>query len=148
MVKYQDVEGCFTANNPLDLPILVPGFLEIAGDCKVWLLEGPMGAGKTTIIQAICKNFGVIDMVNSPTYALVNEYRNPQNRVFYHFDFYRLKNVDEAIDIGCQEYFYSGDLCFIEWGSKVNALIPEQHLKINIQVQPDDSRKIIVEKHG
>ena len=148
MVKFQDVEGCFTANNPQDLPSLVPGILEIAGDCKVWLLEGPMGAGKTTIIQAICKNFGVIDMVNSPTYALVNEYRNAQNRVFYHFDFYRLKNVDEARDIGCQEYFYSGDLCFIEWGSKVGALIPEQHLIINIQVQPDDSRKIIVEKHG
>lgn len=147
MVKYQDVEGNFTANSPQDLPKLVPFILEFAGDHTVWLLEGTMGAGKTTLIKAICQYLKVVDNVNSPTYALINEYRNPEDRVFYHFDFYRLKNENEARDIGCLEYFYSGDLCLIEWGSKIPGLVPERHLKINIEVQPDESRKIILEKY-
>ncbi|GAA0893260.1 tRNA (adenosine(37)-N6)-threonylcarbamoyltransferase complex ATPase subunit type 1 TsaE [Fulvivirga kasyanovii] len=103
-------------------------------DYNVWLFEGQMGAGKTTLIKAICEAFEVEDNVNSPTFSIVNEYQNGKGEVFYHFDFYRIKDEEEAMDIGAEEYFYSGNYCFIEWPSKVEGLLPDRMLKIEITI--------------
>lgn len=103
-------------------------------DYKVWQFDGQMGAGKTTLIKAICKAFEVEDNVNSPTFSIVNEYQNPKGEVFYHFDFYRIKDEGEAMDIGAEEYFYSGNYCFVEWPSKVEGLLPDKTLKIEITI--------------
>lgn len=121
--------------------------VDFAEGDKVWLFYGEMGAGKTTLIKAICDVFAVQDLVNSPTFALVNEYRNEENQIFYHFDFYRIQNLEEALDIGVEDYFYSGHYCFIEWPSTIDVLIPEEHLSIQIEVTNDGSRSIYLKKH-
>lgn len=131
-----------------ELPQIAEQIIEAAGDIKVWLFEGDMGAGKTTLIKALCKAFGVKDTVTSPTFSLVNEYKNHDGSTFYHFDFYRIKNETEAMDIGAEEYFYSGNVCFIEWSSKIPNLIPDTHLSIYIEVNPDHSRRIAIVKNG
>lgn len=113
-----------------------------AQNVKIWLFEGEMGAGKTTLIKAVCRCFNVGDTVNSPTFSIVNEYRNPQKDVFYHFDFYRIKDENEALDIGVDEYFDSGSFCFIEWPSKIENLLPEEVLKIDISIGDNDLRVI------
>jgi tRNA threonylcarbamoyladenosine biosynthesis protein TsaE len=106
-----------------------------------------MGAGKTTFIKAICKNLGVIDHVSSPTFAIVNEYLTIKNKTIYHFDFYRLKNEREALEIGIEEYLDSGNLCLLEWASLISTLIPPTHIEINISVLPDNQRVIKLIKH-
>lgn len=116
--------------------------IDFAGQIKVWLFKGDLGAGKTTLIKAIGQKFDITDNIQSPTFSLVNEYQNNNGEIFYHFDFYRIKDEEEAMDIGAEEYFYSGDYCFIEWPSKIPNLIPDQHLIINIEVKPDNSRMI------
>jgi tRNA threonylcarbamoyladenosine biosynthesis protein TsaE len=108
----------------------------------IWLFEGNLGVGKTTLIQAICKIWRVQETIYSPTYSLVNEYALPNSTSVYHFDFYRIKNEAEAIDIGVDEYFYSGSPCLIEWGSQIPSLIPPNHLLICIRIEPDFSRTI------
>ncbi len=113
--------------------------IDFAGDEKVWLFEGAMGVGKTTLIKAICHALGVQDVVNSPTFALVNEYRNKEDRIFYHFDFYRINSLEEALNIGAEEYFYSGHHCFVEWPSQVESLIPERNLRIRLALEEDRS---------
>jgi len=118
-----------------------------AGDQKVWLFDGEMGAGKTTLIKSICDFFEVEDTVNSPTFSIVNEYQNPSQEVFYHFDFYRIKDEGEAMEIGAEEYFYSGHLCFIEWPSKIENLLPEEVLKIDISVIGKDQRLIELSRY-
>jgi tRNA threonylcarbamoyladenosine biosynthesis protein TsaE len=125
-----------------DLPEVAAQLIEFAGDHTIWLFEGEMGAGKTTLIRAVCDAFGVEDNVHSPTFSLVNEYANAEGETFYHFDFYRIKEETEAMDIGAEEYFYSGDRCFIEWSSKIPSLIPERLLKIELEAQEDKTRKI------
>lgn len=117
----------------------------LAGNYRIWLFEGEMGTGKTTFIKVLCKVFGVVDDVNSPTFALVNEYIDRQDTRFYHFDFYRIKNEEEAMDIGADEYFYSGDRCFIEWPEKIPSLIPDEFLRIFISINSDNTRKIVLE---
>jgi tRNA threonylcarbamoyladenosine biosynthesis protein TsaE len=92
-----------------------------------------MGAGKTTLTKAICEVLGVLHTVNSPTFALVNEYETMQNEVIYHFDFYRIKNTLEALEIGVYEYLDSGNLCLIEWSSKISSLLPSHYLQIDIE---------------
>lgn len=108
----------------------------------IWLFEGNLGAGKTALIQAICRVWGVRENVVSPTFSLVNEYTLPDGRVVFHFDFYRLSDEAEAVDIGTDEYFCSGSPCLIEWGSRIPGLIPARHLLIRISVQNDFSRII------
>lgn len=120
---------------------------DYAADIKVWLFEGSLGAGKTTLIKEVCQYFGVTDNVNSPSFSLVNEYRNDKDEIFYHFDLYRIEDEEEAMDIGCEEYFYSGEYCFIEWPSKIPSLIPDRYLLINIEVKPDNSRSIGLYKY-
>ncbi len=108
---------------------------------KIWLFSGEMGAGKTTLIKAIGKELGVKELMASPTFSIVNEYQNPKGTLF-HFDFYRLKNEQEAYDIGVDEYFESGNYCFIEWPEKLETLIPKSHFKITLQVQSPTTRTI------
>ncbi|GAA4024333.1 tRNA (adenosine(37)-N6)-threonylcarbamoyltransferase complex ATPase subunit type 1 TsaE [Hymenobacter glaciei] len=110
--------------------------------CLVVAFEGEMGAGKTTLIRALCAALGVADDVSSPTFALVNEYRDGYNKAVYHFDFYRIDSEDEAERIGASEYFYSGYLCLVEWPARVAALLPLPYLEVRLTVQPDESRMI------
>ncbi len=113
---------------------------EFGQKTPVWIFEGQMGAGKTTLIKAICENLVVISHVQSPTYSLVNEYVTKRGENIYHFDFYRIKNENEAMDIGVEDYLFSGERCFIEWPSKIENLLPTKYLKIEIQVQEDGGR--------
>jgi len=113
---------------------------------KVWLFEGEMAAGKTTLIKEICKNFGIKETVSSPTYSLINEYRDQKGNGYFHFDFYRIKSEDEASDIGSDEYFYSGEHCFVEWPSKIPSLLPDEYYSILIEVLENGNRKICLTK--
>jgi tRNA threonylcarbamoyladenosine biosynthesis protein TsaE len=108
--------------------------LQLCEKYKVWAFEGEMGAGKTTLIKSICERLGVKDNVSSPTFSIVNEYHSVNNKIIYHFDFYRIKNEEEAMDIGAEEYFYSGNFCFIEWPSKIESLLPPGHIMIRISL--------------
>ena len=110
--------------------------------CPVVALEGEMGAGKTTLIRALCAALGVADDVSSPTFALVNEYRDARDHPVYHFDFYRIDSENEAERIGAGEYFDSGYLCLVEWPARVAGLLPLPYLEVRISVQPDESREI------
>jgi tRNA threonylcarbamoyladenosine biosynthesis protein TsaE len=115
---------------------------------SIWLLYGDLGAGKTTLIAAVCKEFEVEDVVNSPSFAIIHEYANSAGRYFYHFDFYRIQDEEEASRLGLEEYFYSGDTCFVEWPSKIPSLLPEHYLEIRMEITNHHSRKIRVEKYG
>ena len=110
--------------------------------CPLVAFEGEMGAGKTTLIRALCAALGVVDDVSSPTFALVNEYRDGRDQPVYHFDFYRIESEDEAERIGAGEYFDSGYLCLVEWPARVAGLLPRPYLEVRIVVQPDESREI------
>ncbi len=112
---------------------------------KVLLFNGEMGAGKTTLIKKLCENLGVNEPTSSPTFSLVNEYYTTNNQYIYHFDCYRLKTEIEALDMGIDEYLYSGYWCFIEWAEKISNLIPEQHSVITIEVLADGNRKLVLE---
>ncbi|ELR71805.1 ATPase YjeE [Fulvivirga imtechensis AK7] len=121
--------------------------IEFAGNSKVWIFEGEMGAGKTSLIKAICKEFKIEDTVNSPTFSIVNEYRNVEDEVFYHFDFYRIDDEAEAMNIGAEEYFYSGNYCFVEWPSKVTGLLPDEIVKIDISITGPQSRVLDIARY-
>ena len=109
---------------------------------KVILFHGQMGAGKTTFIKSLCEKLGIEDPISSPTFSLVNEYQTTTNQIVYHFDMYRLKNQTEALDMGIDEYLYSGNWCFIEWAENIPDLIPEKHSVITISVLNDGKRLI------
>lgn len=108
----------------------------------VFAFYGEMGAGKTTFIKAICEAMGIDDVINSPTFAIINEYAKPSGEPVYHFDFYRLKREQEAFDIGCDDYFSSGHTCFIEWPEKIGTILPDNSTRVELTVQPDGSRTI------
>lgn len=112
------------------------------GNRRVFAFNGKMGAGKTTFIKAVCEALGVDDAVTSPTFAIVNEYADRQGSPIYHFDFYRIKTLREACDMGCEEYFYSGFPCFIEWPELVEDMLPEDTVCVDIEVQEDGSRVV------
>ena len=111
---------------------------------RVILFHGEMGVGKTTLIKQLCKTLGVIEATSSPTFSLVNEYETIANQIVYHFDFYRLKNEMEALDMGADDYFYSGNWCFIEWAEKIPNLIPEEHAIITIELIDEGKRHLIL----
>ena len=123
-----------------DIASVARKFIDEMGENCVFAFYGKMGAGKTTFIKAICEALGVKDVVTSPTFALVNEYADAEGQPVYHFDFYRIKNLREAYDMGCEEYFYSGYPCFIEWPELVEELLPDDTVKVNIEVLEDESR--------
>ena len=107
---------------------------------------GPMGAGKTTLIKNLCHRMGVTDEVNSPTFAIVNEYALPEpGKSLYHFDFYRIKQLSEVYDIGYEDYFYSGNPCFLEWPELIEDLLPIDVVRIHINVKPDDTRVLTID---
>ncbi len=109
---------------------------------KIVLFNGQMGAGKTTLINEICKNLGVHEGTGSPTFSLVNEYLTIDNQIIYHFDFYRLKSESEALDMGIEDYLYSGNWCFIEWSEKIPNLIPENYSRIELAILENGNRKL------
>jgi tRNA threonylcarbamoyladenosine biosynthesis protein TsaE len=114
---------------------------------KVILFNGEMGVGKTTFIKALAKQLGVTEETSSPTFSLVNEYATNTEEKIYHFDVYRLNSEEEALDMGIEEYLYSGSWCFIEWAEKIPNLIPENHSKINLSRTPEGIRKLILTTH-
>lgn len=132
-------------NNPKDINTAAEQFVKAIGDRTVFAFYGKMGAGKTTFIKAICKALGVDDIVTSPTFAIVNEYRTDTAELIYHFDFYRIRKLEEVYDMGYEDYFDSGALCFIEWPELIEELLPADAVKVNITVNPDDSRLITVD---
>ncbi len=116
-------------------------FVEEMGERRVFAFYGKMGAGKTTFIKAVCEELGVKDVITSPTFAIVNEYTADEN-VIYHFDFYRIKKLEEVYDMGYEEYFYSGALCLIEWPELIEDLLPEDAVKVTIEALPAGERSI------
>ena len=125
-----------------DLDRAAAEFLEKIGDNKLVAFFAPMGAGKTTFTTAVCKALGVTDPVGSPTFAIVNEYLRADGDYMYHFDFYRINKLSEAIEIGLYDYLYSGCLCIMEWPENVEDLLPDDTLRVTITVNPDLSRTL------
>ena len=117
-------------------------FIAQMGTGKIFAFYGSMGAGKTTFVKALCEAMGVTDTVNSPTFAIVNEYDTPSGRPIYHFDFYRIKRHAEVYDKGYEDYFYGRGLCFIEWPELIEELLPEETVKVTIEEQPDGTRVV------
>ncbi len=131
-----------TASNLSELKSVVKSILADVPDQYMFAIDGEMGAGKTTLIKAFCKELGVDGVVSSPTFALVNEYNRNINTPIYHFDFYRVKKLDEVFDIGYEEYFFSGYYCFIEWPELVLELLPDSYVYITIK-EEDSGRRLI-----
>ena len=124
-------------------------FIAAMGDNTVFALYGKMGAGKTTFVKALCQELGVEDVVTSPTFAVINEYRSDiAGELIYHFDFYRIKKLEEVYDMGYEDYFYSGALCFTEWPELVEELLPGNTVKVTIEELEDGSRKLTMENQG
>ncbi len=115
-------------------------FVEHIGEHRVYALYGKMGAGKTTFVKAICEELGVEDVITSPTFAIINEYSLPDGQPLYHFDFYRIKKLEEVYDMGYEDYFYSGALCLIEWPELIEEILPEDAVRVSIAEQEDGSR--------
>jgi tRNA threonylcarbamoyladenosine biosynthesis protein TsaE len=123
------------------LPSAAESFIKKMNGYSVFAFYGEMGAGKTTFIKEVCQQLGVDENITSPSFALVNEYISSNGESIYHFDCYRLKGVEEAIDIGAEEYFYSGNLCFIEWPERIEDLLPPETIEVHITV--DNNRRTI-----
>ena len=116
-----------------DLPEVSKTIIELAKNNKIWTFNGEMGAGKTTLIKAVCATLGVIDEVNSPTFSMVNEYKTKSGETIFHFDFYRIKSSSEAYDLGIEDYFDSGSICLIEWPSMIDEIL-QNETTFNIQI--------------
>ena len=119
-------------------------FIEGIGDRRVFAFNGKMGAGKTTFIKAICEVMGVQETVNSPTFSIVNEYEAADGRIIYHFDCYRINTVQEALDLGAEEYLYSGNLCFIEWSENIAPLLPDSLVNVDIEEGENGERNVVM----
>jgi tRNA threonylcarbamoyladenosine biosynthesis protein TsaE len=119
-------------------------FIDQIGDRTVFAFNGKMGAGKTTFIKAICEEMGVKETVNSPTFSIVNEYEGSGNRIIYHFDCYRINNIQEALDLGAEEYLYSGNLCFIEWSENIAPLLPDSIINVDIEENENGKRDVMM----
>lgn len=122
-------------------------FVAAMGDNTVFAFYGKMGAGKTTFIKAVCEELGVSDVITSPTFAIVNEYRSDDaGELIYHFDFYRIKKLEEVYDMGYEDYFYSGAVCFIEWPELIEDLLPGNAVKVTIEEVENGTRKLTLEE--
>ncbi len=119
-------------------------FIEQIGAGTVFAFNGAMGAGKTTFIKAICDELGVTETVNSPTFSIVNEYEGNNGRIIYHFDCYRINKIEEALEIGIEEYLYSGNLCFIEWSKNIAPLLPDSVINVEIKELENGERDVFV----
>ena len=135
--------SCYTLHSTLDnLPATAQALLHYAGKHKVWLLEGTMGVGKTTLVRALCMQLGVQDNVASPTFSLVHEYALASGALIYHFDLYRIRYEEEVLDLDFAAYFASGGYCFVEWPEKAHHIIPQTYCKICLAVQPHGDRML------
>ncbi len=130
-IKIQDIEHIREAARE---------FIEHIGDRRVFAFYGKMGAGKTTFVKAICEELGVDDVITSPTFAIINEYTSAKDDTIFHFDFYRIKKLEEVYDMGYEDYFYSGALCFIEWPELIEEILPDDAVRVSITEQDDGSR--------
>lgn len=128
-----------------DIREVAKKFVEEIGERKVFAFYGKMGAGKTTFIKALCEELGVEDVITSPTFAIINEYGTPDGQSIYHFDFYRIKKIEEVYDMGYEDYFYSGALCLIEWPELIEDLLPEDAVRVTINVLSDGKRELNIE---
>ena len=117
-------------------------FIAQMGERKVFAFYGKMGAGKTTFVKAVCEELGVEDVITSPTFAIVNEYQGRDDMPIYHFDFYRIKKLEEVYDMGYEDYFYSGSPCFIEWPELIEGLLPDDAVRVSITENADGSRTV------
>ena len=130
-------------NNLEEIRKAAKEFIQTMDDRTVYAFDGKMGVGKTTFIKALCEELGVTDVINSPTFAIINEYRSDTTgELIYHFDFYRINKLSEAEDIGTEDYFYSGALCFIEWPEKIEELLPGDTVFVSIKENEDNSRTV------
>ncbi|MDA0195074.1 MAG: tRNA (adenosine(37)-N6)-threonylcarbamoyltransferase complex ATPase subunit type 1 TsaE [Bacteroidetes bacterium] len=135
------------ASHLSDLVLIARQIIDFAGDYKIWIIKGDLGAGKTTLIKYLCDEMDVVDSVSSPTFSLINEYQTAKGETIYHFDFYRIETEKEAENLGSEEYFYSGEFCFVEWPEKIPNLIPEQYLEISINFI-SNKRKFYLTRYG
>jgi len=119
-------------------------FIDQIDDRTVFAFNGKMGAGKTTFIKSICETMGVKETVNSPTFSIVNEYESADGRIIYHFDCYRINKVQEALDLGAEEYLYSGNLCFIEWSENIAPILPDSLVNVDIEELEDGKRMVLI----
>ncbi|GHB81181.1 tRNA (adenosine(37)-N6)-threonylcarbamoyltransferase complex ATPase subunit type 1 TsaE [Persicitalea jodogahamensis] len=133
LIQYSDLS---------ELDRVVSDLMELGKEVPVWLFFGEMGVGKTTLIKKVCERLGVKRIVQSPTFSIVNEYDDSVGKPVYHFDFYRLKNENEAFDIGAEEYLYSGNYCFVEWPEKIESLWPPKFFSVQMESQVDGKRSI------
>lgn len=132
-IKIQDIEHIREAARE---------FIQHIGQHTVFAFYGKMGAGKTTFVKAVCEELGVDDVITSPTFAIVNEYQTRDASPIYHFDFYRIKKLEEVYDMGYEDYFYSGTLCFIEWPELIDDLLPDDAVRVSITENADGSRTV------
>ncbi len=132
--------------NPSQLDSVAKAIIEYGKDFNIWVFVGEMGAGKTTLIKSLAKLNNIGDIVSSPSFSIVNEYVAAGGKKFYHFDFYRIDDPSEVVEIGIEEYFYSGNTCWIEWAEKIPEHIPDDFYLIKIQVAEDDARVIRLQK--
>lgn len=135
----------WTINTLEEINQVAANFLEYVGNRTIFALYGPMGVGKTTFVKAVGECMGVEDDVSSPTFAIVNEYVTKKGESIYHFDFYRVNHISEALDFGYEEYFYGGSKCFIEWPEKISELLPEHIVNCYFSENEDGSRELRVE---
>ena len=132
-IKFKDIEHIREAARE---------FIQYIGDHRVFAFYGKMGAGKTTFVKAICEELGVEDVITSPTFAIINEYTQPDGDPLFHFDFYRIKKLEEVYDMGYEDYFYSDALCFIEWPELIEEVLPAEAVKVTITEKADGTRTI------
>lgn len=128
-----------------EIAVAAKEFVAAMGERKVFAFYGKMGAGKTTFIKAVCEELGVEDVINSPTFAIVNEYVDGQGEPVYHFDFYRIKNLQEVMDLGYEDYVYSDHVCFMEWPELIENLLPDDAVKVTIEEEIDGGRVLVVD---
>lgn len=126
-----------------DLPQIAKEFIESIGEDRIFLFNGEMGSGKTTFIAEVCRQLGADDDFGSPTFSIINEYRNAEGEAIYHFDLYRIEDTHELLDMGTEDYFLSGNLCFIEWPDRLSHLVPDDAREVTLSVNADGSRAII-----
>lgn len=138
------MEALYKFSTIEEIKVVVSELKSLIQEHEVVAFYGEMGVGKTTLIKEICYQFGVVDVVNSPTFSIVNEYLTNNNKTIYHFDFYRIDDLTEALDMGCDDYFYSGNLCLIEWPEKVDSLLPPNTLKLEILLRDNNQRELFI----
>ncbi len=134
-----------TVSGLADLEQAAVSVLDFAEGARFFIFEGDMGAGKTTFIKSLCRALGVDEVVSSPTFSIVNEYHS-EEKIIYHFDFYRIRSIQEAYDIGYEEYFYSDNICLIEWPEKIAELLPEEYIKVSISTISPTERLLSISK--